>query len=193
MAKRIGFLRRKAQKAMIRKQYNRRGERILKKIRSKGKETIKNAELIDVPSRFNVLIDNESDTSDTNDLPSWLNDPLDDKMIIPPKILLYYQEEPLEKEVVKETEDWEEVPVPSRRGMVEAIPPEDEPLNEEEERLKVLLENFHLSPEGEARYNWLRGKMLKEHQRRHADDDCLITRVVRQSKITEFFKPKKNN
>ena len=94
-------------------------------------------------------------------------------LVLPPiffysdKVEMNIQEE---SESSQETEEWEEVPVPSRRGMVEAVPPEDEPLTEEEERLKVLLENFHLSKR---------------------EDDCIITRVVRQSKLTEFFDLKK--
>ncbi len=74
----------------------------------------------------------------------------------------------------EEENQWKEVTVPSRKSLVEAIPPEDEPLTEEEERVKVLLENFHLSP-----------------PQVQGEDDCLITRTMRQSKITEYYKPKK--
>ena len=101
-----------------------------------------------------------------------------------------------ESESSQETEDWEEVPVPSRRGMVDAVPPmEEEPeegfLKEEVEEVCALLRKVHLGPP--PSHNGLEARMWQEHQRRHSDDDCLITKVVRQSKLTEFFKPKKNN
>lgn len=104
----------------------------------------------------------------------------------------------------RENELWKETSVPLRRNTVEAIPPEDESLTEEEERLKVLLENFHLSkrenippPQEENHYpidrEWYDALIWRENRRKHSDGDCLITRVVRQSKLTDFFKPKKNN
>lgn len=61
-----------------------------------------------------------------------------------------------------ENDDWQEVPVPTRRGVV------DEPLSEEERKLKVLLENFHLTePTPHINRQQQDADMMRDHLKRH--------------------------
>ncbi len=170
MSKNMSAFKKRALKYVIKNQNTRKGEMKLKRMKEKRNERNK--------EEYEGLLD----------------------FVFKHDAPLLYEESSSE-----ETEAWEEVSVPSRRCMVEAIPPEEEPLTEEEEKLKVLLENFHLSkrerpvpPPQEETHSpidreWYDALIWRENRRKHNDDDCLITRVVRQSKLTEFFKPKKNN
>lgn len=198
----MGFLKRKMLKAQMKKQYSHNVMKKLKQIRDLRNRNESTEELAKDDS-MDLEVSNEN-----LDLPSWIYESISpNKGIIIPPVLLWSDqlETSLDENTSQETEEWEEVPVPSRRGIVEVIPPEEERLTEEEERLKVLLENFHLSkrerpvppPQEESHSpidrEWYDALIWRENRRKHSDGDCLITRVVRQSKLTEFFKPKKNN
>ena len=172
----IRNIKRRREMAMMNQQYSRKFERKLRNLKEKRNE------------RNKMIEENEKGNEQYDELPDWLNAPfpLNKDFIIPPSVVMSSFE----------SEEWKEVPVPSRRCMVEAVPPE-------EEKLIVLLENFHLSPESpvpppqEETHSpidreWYDALIWRENRRKHPDD-CLITRVVRQSKLTEFFKPKKNN
>lgn len=64
-------------------------------------------------------------------------------------------------------DDWEEVPVPSRKNPARTVP-HDKPLTEEEERLKVLLENFHLTePTPHINRQQQDADMMRDHLKRH--------------------------
>ncbi len=146
-------------KAILKRQYSKSGARKLKELEEMRKKPRKEAE---------EILDEVETTEDEDELlPGNESGPMrtcEKELSVEELRVLWKKENNIWSEVpvqtrinlmkavpLKENNIWREVPVQTRRNLVEVVPPkevliEDEPLTEEEQRLKVLLENFHLSP-----------------------------------------------
>lgn len=145
-------------KAILKRQYSKCGKRKLKKLEEMRKKPRKEAE---------EILDEVETTEDEDELlPGNESGPMRtcEKGLSVEELHALWE---------KENNFWREVPVQRRRNLVEAVPPkkvliEDEPLTEEEQRLKVLLENFHLTePTPHINRQQQDADMMRDHLKRH--------------------------
>lgn len=168
-------------KAILKRQYSKGGERKLKELEEMRKKPRKEAE--------EILAESETTEDEDELLPGNESGPMrtcekglsvEELHVLWEKENNFWSEVPVQtrRNLVKavppkENNIWREVPVQRRRNLVEAVPPkkvliEDEPLTEEEQRLKVLLENFHLTePTPHINRQQQDADMMRDHLKRH--------------------------